>query len=120
MLSVSVVSKRFPRFGPAESGTGYHEEVSRFAAADVPTPLPVGQSADEVVITFNGRRAEPEAKRHLVDEVNDFLGTAGYAAEWDFRAGTVIGADTSMDSATAFELTVFTSMFGECAREPAD
>lgn len=101
--AMNVVSRTFPRFGPAETGTPYREETRSFTADSIPEGLNVSADVEEIIITLEGTLPEAQAKDDLVERLNDLLGAPDMAGDWDLRARFT----HAQSAQQAYELTVF-------------
>ena len=100
---LEVLTRRFPRLGPAEPGTGYRESVSAFekgAAGRLDM-----SDVDEVVIKIHGR-VDPSAGWGSVrDMIDNAMDAAGVESGWEVRARF----DAADADSRAYEAVVFTN-----------
>ena len=83
---VDVISKKFPRFGPAESGTTYEESKRSFRTTEIPAALSVPFDAEEIRITLHGVLPRPDVKDEVLTTVRAALASPCIDAHWDMRA----------------------------------
>jgi hypothetical protein len=102
---ISIISKRYPRCGPAEANCGYEEQTSKFSVASIPNDLLVPKDTDELVIRVDGLLPDPQRAGELKQQVNDFVVESEIGSHWDVRA-KFKDAETSR----AYQFTVFTNM----------
>jgi hypothetical protein len=80
--SVSLTFRRFPRFLPAEPGTGYDEQTVRFDIHGVPEELPVPPDVDEVVVLLQGLMDEQCSKADLLASLHRIFCELGIEDDW--------------------------------------
>jgi hypothetical protein len=102
-MAMNVISRKFPRLGPAEPGTTYQEETKSFASDSIPDGLRVPADVEEVVITLQGTLPQANARNELVNQLNEFFDTSEIAGGWDVRAKFSV----QPTDGHAYELTIF-------------
>ncbi len=103
--AVSVLARRFARYGPAESGMGYQEDVHSFEKDELPEELNLPLDSDEIVITCRGALPQPELATELMDEIERIRQSPCWSTGWDVRAHIPRRAEPARD----YRLTIFTS-----------
>jgi hypothetical protein len=101
---ISIVSRRYPRIGPAESGSGFEEQAARFSVGQIPAEMPIPSDIDEVVIRLEGSVSQPDLVSELRKRVDDFVGESGIGEHWDVRS-KFRDAQSKRD----YQFTVFTN-----------
>jgi hypothetical protein len=96
-----VTAKRYPRIGPADSGTTYQERTYSCTIANLSQVLGITADADEVTITLEGAWPGPIGRCDLIESFTRILDERGLTIGWDVRA-RVSGA-----TASEYCLTVF-------------
>jgi hypothetical protein len=89
-ISVQVTSKRFPRRGPAEPGTGFMQQEQSFDLHHLPDDLPIPGGMDEIIITMQGALDVEDSTLGLLTRVNSVLGSVSTSTCWEAR--TFLGA----------------------------
>jgi hypothetical protein len=84
-VSLRVVTRRFPRFGPAELGTGFHQSQFEIACGQVPPAIKLPPDADEIRITLQGALDSGMARPQLKQAVCAAIAGPTLPAVWDFR-----------------------------------
>jgi len=107
-ISVEVTSKRFPRLGPAEPGTGYVQEEQSFDLHHLPDDLPIPNGMDEIVITMQGTLDGEDSTLSLLTRVNSVLGSVSTNTCWEAR--TFLGATHTRPR--PYKINLFTEFFG--------
>ena len=83
---ISVQTRRFPRFLPAEDGVGFQQRDWSFSSQEKPTAVAIPPDAEEIRVTWVGAPCEKtEVSAALKTTVSD-LSAAGIA--WDFNIST--------------------------------
>ena len=103
--ALNIVARCFPRFAPAEGGTGFHQFETDFPCDRVPEALSVPVDADEVTITMQGSLGDPVAKPQLKQAVEKIFETAPLSAGWDVR----VYFDGRQQSSLGYQIKVFTA-----------
>jgi len=101
---ISIVSRRYPRIGPAESGVGYEEQSSHFTAATMPADVALPPDTDEVVIHLKGSLSSADLAGDLKQRVNDFMNEMEMMDTWDIRSHF-----HDQPSNKAYQFTLFTN-----------
>jgi len=101
---ISIVARRYPRIGPAESGVGFEEKAFRFSTAAIPQELPVSADIDEVVIRVDGALTQPDQAHALRQRVSDLVTDEEMADSWDVRSHF-----RDAPSRQEYQFTVFTN-----------
>ena len=101
---ISIIARRYPRIGPAESGVGFEEKALRFSAAEVPSDMPLPADMDEVVIRVDGELPESNCAGELRQRVNDFVTESQIGDTWDVRSRF-----RDAPSRQSYQFTVFTN-----------
>jgi len=83
---ISIISRRYPRFGPAESGAGFEEQASHFSTAQMPANVALPPDTDEVVIHVNGSMSHTDLASDLRQRVDDFVREMEIGDAWDVRS----------------------------------
>jgi hypothetical protein len=101
---ISIISRRYPRIGPAEPGTGFEEQTAHFHAGQVPADMPIPADMDEIVIRVDGSLSQPDLASELRKRVDDFVGESEIGKNWDVRS-RFRDAQSKRD----YQFTVFTN-----------
>jgi hypothetical protein len=104
--SLSVVSRRFPRLGPAEFGTGFQQAQFELACKQIPADIQVPPDADEIRITLRGALDSGMARPQLKQAVSDAVGAHALPVGWDFR----IHFATQTSGNSSYQVNVFTDV----------
>jgi hypothetical protein len=84
-MAVNITSRKFPRLGPAEPGSGYEESQWSFPVSQLPEALAVPSDSEEIVITVQGSLPAPGTRDELVARLDSLLGPSGVGDQWDVR-----------------------------------
>jgi hypothetical protein len=101
---ISIITKRYPRIGPAEAGTGYEEQTESFAANNVPTELPIFRRSDELIIHVKGKVSQPDLAPKLKAQIHELVGQPEIGLQWDVR-----WRFKALESSHAYQFTFFTN-----------
>jgi hypothetical protein len=105
-LAVDIVSKKLPRFGPADSESFYQVNTSTFPVGQVPDSVNVPPDTDEIIIRLHGSLERSQARDELVDELYSFFSSPDYHDNWDVRTHFKNGGAAR----SGYELTVFSNV----------
>jgi hypothetical protein len=106
-ISVQVTSKRFPRRGPAEPGTGFMQQEQSFDLHHLPDDLPIPGGMDEIIITMQGALDVEDSTLGLLTRVNSVLGSVSTSTCWEAR--TFLGATHVQPR--PYKINLFTELF---------
>ena len=101
---ISVVSRRYPRVGPAEPGVGFEEQSSHFSTSQMPQEVALPADTDEVVIQVKGALQQPDSATDLKQRVHQFVTEAEIGDTWDVRSHF-----GNVQSGRAYQFTLFTN-----------
>jgi hypothetical protein len=101
---ISIVSRRYPRVGPAEPGSGFEEQTAHFPISQIPADMPIPAQIDEVVIRVDGSLSQPDRANELRKRVHDFVDETGIGKNWDVRSRF-----RDVQSKRDYQFTVFTN-----------
>jgi hypothetical protein len=102
--SLNVVARRFPRFGPAERGTGFHQAQFEIACQQLPDALAVPDDADEIRITLQGALDPGVARQQFKQDVHHIFEVPTPPKGWDLRVHFGSGAHGD----ASYQVNVFT------------
>ena len=103
--AMNVVARCYPRFAPAQGGTGLRQLQYEFACDHVPDALAVPPDADEITITLQGQVGAGTPRQEIRKSVKQAL---GFSNGWDMRA---YFDDTQ--SVLSYQIKVFTTTPGQ-------
>ena len=104
---VNIIARKYPR-GPVGAASSYEQEERSFPLDRLPPQLPISGNMDEIVITLRGELDESQSTVSLLAELNDVVGGLQIGACWDSR----VFLHTAARSGHAYQVTVFTDVFG--------
>lgn len=101
----SITVKQYPRFGPAESGSGYQKQVWSFQVQEGRADLNVPEGADEVIVSLQGAMPPDGTRSELLSRLSRLVNSVGSGTEWDYRFRTR-GEAGALD----YQIDVFTAV----------
>ena len=103
--NVDVISRKFPRVGPAEPGTPYQVSTQSFPVQEIPAAPTLSQDTDEVIIRLSGTLDEPQKRDSLVDQLHALFGKPELRSKWDVRTSFRTNGYPQL----TYELTIISS-----------
>jgi hypothetical protein len=82
--AINLTARKFPRFGPHETGTIFEEKSMSFAVNQLPEAVEVPADAEDVRITVSGALQQGSSP-NLVGQLNQFFAQNGMSDRWEVR-----------------------------------
>lgn len=84
---LSVETRRYPRFLPADSGTGFEQKLWSFNGNEIPLSgnIAIPTDAEDVVVTWTGTIAAAEALSEINMKLSAAVSDLGFRTSWDFE-----------------------------------
>jgi hypothetical protein len=84
---LSVETRRYPRFLPAESGIGFEQKVCSFGDAQKPANLShaIPVDAEEVLFTWKSTMGSDDLTRQISTMVGDAFSDLAIVRGWDYQ-----------------------------------
>ena len=104
--NLDIVAKKWPRVGPAETGSAYQVVRRSYAVQQLPQSVSVPDDSEEIVIRLRGEVEPPQVKDALVEELYAFFAADEMREHWDLRTRF----EHAQDVGNAYELTVLSHL----------